>query len=89
MMGLISKRARAYRALFDPTGERQIDVGIVLADLARFCNVNKPSIRLAGDAVDPLATMVAEGRREVFLRIMAYANVTPDQIRNMKESDDE
>jgi len=73
------RKARAYRALFG-TGERNFAQRAVIMDLARFCNMDKPSVRVSNGAVDVHATMVAEGRREVFLRIMTYASLSDDDL---------
>jgi len=45
---------------------------IVLGDLAVFCGAQASSVRISGQkTVDPFAMAVAEGRREVLLRITA------------------
>jgi hypothetical protein len=58
---------RAYQAAFTgPAAEA------VLGDLALFCGQQQSSVRVNGQkCVDPYAMAVAEGRREVLLRITA------------------
>lgn len=80
LLFVLSKRARAYRDLFDVNGIQQKSAALVLADLARFCNYRRPSLRMGEGAIDAMATMVAEGRREVFLRILHQCNITEDQL---------
>jgi hypothetical protein len=47
----------------------------VLEDLARFCRANETSFH-----ADPRIHAVLEGRREVWLRIQEYLNLSPDEI---------
>lgn len=66
----ISRRRTAYVKTFTgPFGEE------VLADLAKFCRANETTFH-----VDARAHAVAEGRREVFLRIQRQLNLTDQQL---------
>lgn len=47
----------------------------VLADLARFCRANQTTFHS-----DPRVHAVAEGRREVWLRISQHLNLTDEQL---------
>lgn len=58
----------------------------VLRDLSGFCHAGKTSVKLGPHGVDPQATLVAEGRREVWLRISDYLGLTPDQMRQLAEA---
>lgn len=83
-LALFNLRAAYRRAFTGSDGER------VLRDLARFCRANKSSVatsRVTG-SVDPLATMLAEGRREVFLHISKVLRLTDEQINNLLEQND-
>lgn len=84
---------KAYRTLFRGDGgmDPQQAAAIVLEDLTRFCRVNQSSVVVSPVTrqVDTHATMVAEGRREVFNRCTFYANLTEDQIMQLKEQSDE
>jgi hypothetical protein len=64
-------RSRAYKRTFDTAGGR-----IVLRDLAAFCFLDKTT-HVVGD---PYQSAVAEGRRQVLLRITAYCRLTPAEI---------
>ncbi|MGE4334974.1 MAG: hypothetical protein AB7E55_03240 [Pigmentiphaga sp.] len=72
----------AYRRTFEGSdGER------VLLDLLRFCKVSSSGVavsRVTGQ-VDPLASMVAEGRREVYFHIAKILRMTDEQINNLME----
>lgn len=52
-------------------------VQAVLKDLARFCRANETTYH-----PDPRVHAVLEGRREVWLRIQEYLNLSPDQLYN-------
>lgn len=84
---LIMRRRDAYRRLFlDTRGNPIGDAEIVLADLRRFCNASKASIRLTdAGAVDPYAMAVAEGRREVWNRINSYLYLDEKTVQNLTE----
>lgn len=47
----------------------------VLADLAKFCRANQSTFH-----PDPRAHAVAEGRREVWLRIQQHLRLTDDEL---------
>lgn len=66
----LSRRRTAYvRTFLTPFG------GEVLEDLARFCRAHESTFH-----VDPRAHAVAEGRREVWLRIQKHLQLTDDQL---------
>lgn len=53
----------------------------VLADLAAFCRASESCVvKNARGEIDTAATMLLEGRREVFLRIQQFAKLTEDEI---------
>jgi len=63
-------RAHAYRVTFSgPRAE------LVLADLARFCRATESTFH-----PDPRVHAVAEGRREVWLRIQHHLKMTDDDL---------
>jgi hypothetical protein len=67
---LLSRRREAYQATFaGPPGQR------VLADLARFCRANESTFH-----ADPRVHALAEGRREVFLRIVKHLNLSTEDL---------
>lgn len=67
---LLSRRRNAYvKAFSNPNGD------VVLADLAKFCRAHDSTFH-----VDARAHAVAEGRREVFLRIQKHLQLTDEQL---------
>jgi len=69
-----------------PSGGRLTPPGeIVLRDLAKYCYVNKPTLKVSqvDQHVDPLAMAFAEGRRDVFNRITALLNLNSDDIERI------
>ena len=69
-------RGRAYRATFNnPQGRK------VLADLRRFCRASVPT----ADVNNVHTTYLLEGRREVFLRIIAHLHLTEDDVMTLVE----
>lgn len=62
----------AYGRVFDPKG---VFTDLVMADLAEFCRANKSCFH-----IDPRAHALAEGRREVWLRIQDFLSLNADQL---------
>lgn len=56
-----------------------------IGDLARFCYYNRSSIKMSPKAgmIDPLATVAAEARREVFLRVKQAMNLDDLEIQRL------
>lgn len=66
----LARRRTAYVKTFQgPFGEE------VLADLAKFCRANQSTFHS-----DPRVHAVAEGRREVWLRVSQHLNLTDEQL---------
>jgi sugar/nucleoside kinase (ribokinase family) len=65
-------RRLAYRRVFNLESR---DVEIVLADLARFCRAHASTF-----TPDPRAHALAEGRREVFLRIAEHMQLNEEDL---------
>lgn len=82
MSRLILRRARAFRAVFGTGKSRTREQEIVLKVLGDFCRINKSSVTVSPihRQVDPLATCVAEGRREVMNRISQYLQLDQEEL---------
>jgi hypothetical protein len=80
----LMRRRDAYRAVFLQAGTPDLhpQADIVLHDLARYCHVDRTSLRVSPitGAADPLALAFAEGRRDVFNRIVAQCHLTNEQV---------
>jgi len=66
----LGERRFAYQQTFNGPLART-----VLEDLARFCRAHESTFH-----VDPRAHAMAEGRREVWLRIAQHLNLSPAQL---------
>lgn len=60
----------------------------VLADMARFCGAYDTSIKVSPITrqVDPIATAVAEGRRQAYLYLLKNIRLTPEAILTTMET---
>jgi hypothetical protein len=77
---LLLRRAQDYQQTFQGEAAER-----VLADIFRFSGMMRPSIRVSPQSgmVDPVATAIAEGRREVALRIASMCKLTYTEIANL------
>lgn len=92
MMNLLAKLRRrryAYRRMFLGENGLNADGQIVLADLAKFCRANSSTaiVSPVSRSVDPIAMAMAEGRREVWLRLMAHLHIDERVVFNLDEGD--
>lgn len=95
----LHRRSDAYRTLFLNRGASKPwwqfwkgnpasltpTADIVLRDLAAYCYAGKPTLKvsLVTQQTDPYAMAFAEGRRDVFNRIVSLCNLTPEQINRI------
>jgi hypothetical protein len=89
LLAKLLKRRYAYRRLFLGEDGLSADGQIVLSDLAKFCRATQSTavVSPVSRSVDPIATALAEGRREVWLRIMAHLHVDERVIFNLNEEE--
>ncbi|PVX84343.1 hypothetical protein [Paraburkholderia unamae] len=81
-------RRAQYRACFtDQRGKLTAAGEAVLRDLAEFCRAERSILTLSpiSRTVDTHATMVAEGRREVYVRILQILRMTDAQLNSLKD----
>lgn len=84
----ILRRKMAYRrTFFNADGDLHRDSEIVLADLRRFCRANTSTALISpvSKAIDPIAMAMAEGRREVWNRLMAHLHVNEKTVFNLQD----
>lgn len=61
----------SYKAVFNGQGETLSQPGTdVMKDLAVFCYATKTTQQAGPNGFDPIAAAMAEGRRQVYLRIL-------------------
>ena len=80
-------KSRAYKRLFkeaNPVNTESFDSLAVLKDLRNFCNVDASTVRVSSTGM-----AVAEGRREVWLRIQAQLNLSEIDLEKIKEYQDD
>lgn len=74
-------KRNAYKKVFDTEDGRR-----VLGDLRSFCHAGATCVVVGKNGqVDTHATMIAEGRREVYLRIIETLNLSDEQLLKIKE----
>lgn len=71
------EKKRSYQLTFEATQPANVEV---LEDLARFCRATESCV-IPGDHD---RTLILEGRREVWLRISEWLNLTPEQLYLLK-----
>lgn len=71
-LDFLKDRAKAYSLTFEQNQPANV---IVLRDLARFCRANESCV-IPGDHD---RTLILEGRREVWLRLMQMLKLTPEE----------
>jgi hypothetical protein len=70
---LVSMKQFYQRAFGNPWGQE------VLADLLKFCRANETTMH-----AEPLVQAAQEGRRQVWLRIQEYLNLSPEDLFTIK-----
>lgn len=75
-----------FRDVFGTSESRTRPQEVVLAELRKFCHWNRPTLKVSATTgmVDPLAMANAEGRREVFLRIVELCNLNDEKIAQLQ-----
>jgi len=89
LLAKLRRRRYAYRRLFLGEEGLTADGQVVLADLAKFCRANSSTaiVSPVSRSVDPLAMAMAEGRREVWLRLIAHLHIDERVVLNLNEED--
>jgi hypothetical protein len=77
---------RVYRAVFERENREPRIVKTMLDDLREFCRADTSCVIIgANGQVDTHATLLAEGRREVWLRIQSILTLSDEALNRMKE----
>lgn len=91
-MQRVRNRRKAYaRTFLADDAELHRHAALVLADLKRFCRAAESTLMVSPvtGQVDPLATAAAEGRREVWMRIIAHLHLEDRITLNLEEPTNE
>lgn len=86
------RKSDAFKACFcNEDGEISRDGARVLRDLAEFCHSSRSTLKVSPTTrqVDPLAMAAAEGRRDVFRRIVAFIDLDPTRHPSLKDQPDD
>lgn len=77
------------RALFWRSGADAKQVRPIMDELRTFCRADVSCVIVGKDGrVDTHATAVAEGRREVYLKIQQLLNLSDEQLNKLEGNDD-
>lgn len=83
------RQRNQIRSLFLDDGDNYTSAGLALMTLlAKFCYLNKTTTKVSkiSGKIDPIASAVAEGRREVILRIIELLRFTDERALKMIEA---
>jgi hypothetical protein len=84
----ISGQRDAFRACFLGGNGKPTDSGArVLAELRRFCYGAKPTIKSGPQGIDPLASIAAAARQEVYFRITTMLNLDDSDLAQLDKLD--
>lgn len=75
----LTDKKTAYQFTFNP---ESIHAKAVLKDLARFCRANESTFH-----TEDRVHCALEGRREVWLKIQNYLNLTPEELSELYRKD--
>ena len=91
LLAKIKRRKYSYRRVFMGEDGLSQDGQAVLADLAKFCKATQSTAVVSpiSRQVDPVASALAKGRREVWLRIMAHLHIDDRVVFNLNQSEDQ
>ena len=84
---IVGRRGAWQRVLLNERGELTPDGVVILKDLARFCRAHRSTAVFSHirGALDPLASARADGRREVWLRIVENLHLDERFLVNLRE----
>jgi S-adenosylmethionine:diacylglycerol 3-amino-3-carboxypropyl transferase len=84
---LLYRKADYQNCFLEPNGKPTAAGERVLKDLARFCRANASTAIVSplSRTVDPLASAIAEGRREVYLRIIRHLYLDETYLTRLEE----
>jgi len=86
---LFSRKVAYQHTFLGDNNEPHVHAAAVLADLKRFCYAERSTAMVSpvSGVIDPVAMGMAEGRREVFNRIVGFLRLDDAAISRLKEPD--
>jgi len=79
-----------YRAVFWRSETDEAHLRAIINDLREFCRADQSCVVVAKDGrIDTHASAVAEGRREVWLRITQTLNLSDETLQRFKEQEND
>lgn len=84
---IFRRRLAWQRLMLAEHGRLTADAEIALKDLARFCRAHRSTAVYSPvrGAIDPIASARADGRREVYLRIVENLHLDERFLTNLRE----
>lgn len=84
----MTRQRDAFRACFLSGDGKPTDDGArVLLELRRFCYGAKPTLKTGPQGIDPLASIAAAARQEVYFRIMSMLDLNDSDLSKLYELD--
>lgn len=81
---------RVYQAIFMRGNREPKVIKTMLDDLREFCRADTTCVVFGKDGhYDSHASAIAEGRREVWLRIQSILNLSDEALNRMKEMEND
>lgn len=83
----IAKRDRIRQLMLQDNDEFNPNAAVLMKELASFCYIGRTTTKVSKitGRIDPIASAIAEGRREVVLRILELLRFTDDKALKMIE----
>lgn len=84
---ILALRAAYRRKFLREDGSLDPDAELILADLMRFCRLFTSILVVSPETkmTDPYATIEAEGRREVLVRMLAHLHLDNSYLINLSQ----
>lgn len=86
----ITRQRDAFRACFLSGDGKPTDNGVrVLLELRRFCYGAKPTIKTGPQGIDPLASIAAAARQEVYFRVMELLSLDDSDLARLYQLEEQ
>lgn len=82
---ILSKRYNYRGCFMSENGQLTAQAQFVMRDLANYCDAYRTTMKTGPNGVDPYASGVAEGRRQVWLRMQSMLRLPDDEVLRAME----